>query len=162
MPEMDSVKHELSMTDGTDGFAPAQLRTTTYGVEYLLTCVRANDSEAPDAELHRVLLKALEDGLGRGGSMAPQAAKRRDAVLALQALQKEIRRLVDGSLTWQDKYALLFSDAMSKQVYAQFAVTGIPFDYHDPDSDEDDVRAFADALDGRLAEIADFFAPAVA
>lgn len=58
---------------------------------------------------------------------------------------------------WQIAYGLVFSEDCSGRAYAQLKELGVNFDYYDPDSSyQDDVSAFADALNSTCKHIALF------
>lgn len=76
----------------------------------------------------------------------------------LLALAKRARNIVDTSIPWKDKYNLIFSESISKRIFAIFKLMNLGFDYDDPDSDyEDDVLAFVRALESRLQELNPLF-----
>jgi len=161
MTDSQPHDHTVTVLNPSEGFAPAQLCTTTYGIEYLLQALRNNSPEAPDMALHEILVTRLNAALTAPGGQPQDVLGLRMTVLSLRAMQAQIRQVVEGSLSWEDKYALIFSDRASKRVYDLFKEAGLAFNPYDPDGDyEDDVRAFADGLDSRLRELTDFFSPA--
>lgn len=59
--------------------------------------------------------------------------------------------------TWENRYDLIFSNQIARQVSNLFHASPIVFDYYDPDSSyEDDVTAFVDALEDHIEKLASF------
>ena len=57
----------------------------------------------------------------------------------------------DGQDPWEAAYDLVFSDAVSRQVYATVRSMGQSLEYYDPDTSyEEDVQAFADAVSSKF------------
>lgn len=74
---------------------------------------------------------------------------------AITVAQESVGRT--GGDVWQIAYGLVFSEDCSSRAYTQLKDLGIDFDYYDPDSSyEDDIRAFADALNSTCERIALF------
>lgn len=67
----------------------------------------------------------------------------------IRKLHTKANRILDSSLTWSEKYDLIFSDKISKKV-----MKIIHLDYYDPDTSyEEDVRAYMDAFNERIKTI---------
>ena len=77
-------------------------------------------------------------------------------VQELRTLVKRLRTIVDlPDLEWRDKYSQVFSNLGAERVYALLNEMNLDFSYLDPNRDyEDDVRAFVDALERRMQEVA--------
>lgn len=54
--------------------------------------------------------------------------------------------IADPGLSWEQKYDLIFSDAVSRRLFDFCKKHGLTFEYYDPDTTyEDDVMAFVHA-----------------
>lgn len=82
----------------------------------------------------------------------------------LQGLNRQIQTIIgnaqsmdatgDHNDPWESAYDLVFSDAISKRVYAELREMNQSLDYYDPDTTyEEDVQAFADAVDSKVGEL---------
>lgn len=71
-------------------------------------------------------------------------------ILELASLRDRAVRILNSDAEWKTKFDLVFSDDLSLKVWE----LDPGFDYYDPDTTyEDDVRAFVDALQERVAEL---------
>jgi hypothetical protein len=63
---------------------------------------------------------------------------------------------------WDTAFSLVFSPALSQRVFALARELGSSLDYYDPDTTyEEDVRAFAGALDDKVHRLRPFHGPLV-
>jgi hypothetical protein len=75
-------------------------------------------------------------------------------LLALKLLLEDVREVLESSLAWEDKYALIFSEHCSDEVFRHFRAMNLDFQHSDPDASyDDDVRAFADAFTARMQQL---------
>lgn len=73
-----------------------------------------------------------------------------DTILEMARLRDRAVRIVDSDASWETKFEFVFSKDLSRKVWE----IDPHFDYYDPDTTyEDDVRAFVDALQERVAEL---------
>lgn len=64
-------------------------------------------------------------------------------------LAREVQRICDTDASWETKYEVVFSAALSKRMYAICR-----FDYYDPDTSyEEDVLAFCRAVNEKADEL---------
>ncbi len=74
--------------------------------------------------------------------------------LQLRTLQAHLNAVLASALPWDAKYRQVFSDACSGNIYHLLKEMGERLEYYDPDADyEDDVRAFASAVDDKLEQL---------
>lgn len=74
---------------------------------------------------------------------------RLSSVDELRLILDEAKRIIVSTASWEIKYDLIFSEAISKRV-SQL----IRLEYYDPDTSyEEDVRAYVDALENKVAEL---------
>lgn len=59
MPDL-KFGHKVTVINPADGFARANVDTTTYGIQLLVFALRSYEPEPWEASLHRVLLSELE------------------------------------------------------------------------------------------------------
>jgi hypothetical protein len=65
-------------------------------------------------------------------------------------LTNQARQIMNSDANWETKYSLIFSNFMSNEI----TMTGIDFDWYDPDMGyEDDVRAYVNALTDKAQEL---------
>lgn len=71
-------------------------------------------------------------------------------------INNKVQRLVnEEEVDWEMKYDTIFSPNISRKVFALMKQLNVNFDYYDPDTSyEEDVRAFTDALDNKVEELA--------
>lgn len=67
--------------------------------------------------------------------------------IRLTILHKEVNQIFNSDLSWEVKFELIFSENIADQIYSI-----IQLDYYDPDTSyEEDVRAFVNALNEKMA-----------
>lgn len=73
----------------------------------------------------------------------------------LVKLNQRIQNLIqENNISWETRYEIIFSSQVSKQIFTYFKEIGIVFDYYDPDTSyEEDVKAFADAVNDKIVEL---------
>jgi hypothetical protein len=73
-----------------------------------------------------------------------------ESIRELVRLRDRAVLIVDSDASWETKFNLVFSDDLSLRVWELDS----GFDYYDPDTTyEDDVRAFVEALQERVADL---------
>lgn len=78
-----------------------------------------------------------------------------NTIAELKQLQTFTQNITDSELSWEDKYAQVFSKHCSKRIYALLEDLNLKLDYYDPDTSyEEDVCAYRDALDTRMENLA--------
>lgn len=69
----------------------------------------------------------------------------------LKTILQVCDEIQDSHLTAEEKYDLIFSEQVSRQVFMLCREMGRPLDYYDPDTTyEEDIRAFVSALRGYI------------
>lgn len=72
----------------------------------------------------------------------------------LVSLNIKVQRLIEEEIDWEMKYDLIFSKDISRKVFDLFEELNLKLDYYDPDSSyEEDIKAFAYALDDKMKEL---------
>lgn len=73
----------------------------------------------------------------------------------LRTLNSKVQRLTnEENVDWDLKYDMIFSENISRKVFSLLKELGSPLDYYDPDtSEEEDVKAFSDALKEKMEEL---------
>lgn len=73
----------------------------------------------------------------------------------LRTLNNKVQRLTnEENVDWDLKYDMIFSENISRKVFSLLKELGSPLDYYDPDtSEEEDVKAFSDALKEKMEEL---------
>lgn len=67
----------------------------------------------------------------------------------LKKIREHANRIFKSEASWETKYELIFSDAISERVFQE-----IQLDYCDPDTSyEEDVTAFINAFNQKMEEI---------
>ncbi|WP_150126598.1 hypothetical protein [Burkholderia cenocepacia] len=78
----------------------------------------------------------------------------------LDGLNQDVARFVAVAAEtgdWETAFGLVFSPSISQQAFTLAGEMGFPLDYYDPDTSyEDDVRAFANALDAKVQQLSRF------
>jgi hypothetical protein len=67
----------------------------------------------------------------------------------LKTIHENANRIFNSEASWETKYELIFSDAISEKVFRELRL-----DYYDPDTTyEEDVTAFMNAFNQKMEDI---------